>query len=449
MTAELTGQWVHSDSIGYGRMATRLIPAIERAGVRVQDGMDDGPTNCVAWFSTPAHARWRYDGQHASILTMWESQRLAEGMCEGLVNFDVVMVPSMQNVELFSDHHDNVKLVLLGVDEQWHYRERKNPEQFFDFLIGGSGPRKGTDLAVAAFQRVFGDFNGSGPIPRLIMKNPRGEALCAGERIEMIAGKISAEAELDLYGRAHCYLQPSRGEGFGMQPLQAIAQGLPTILTDAHGHASFAHLGYGIGSRPVPADYFSHGFAGDWWEPDFDELCERMEWVYDNYDEARAFAKTAAQVAAETFTWDHSAQQLIDAIGLDNLSAPYRGSGAKSEHILCRYRVIVNKPARFEVAGIHYRFDEPGRVYWESADVLRILFDGGFLDPACLTPASEKGLTPSQVEKIPEYSASHAHCHACGQRLNSGPSRADDLMAANELERLRARVAELEGRVPA
>lgn len=444
---KLTCNYVDSSSIGYGRMGQRLVAALRRNGVDVQKGLEDGPTNCLTWMSTPSHARSWYEGQHNSIVTMWETRRLAEGMAEGLDNFELVMVPSAQNVELFSEHHHNVKLVLLGVDETWTYVPRRAPEMFFDFLIGGSGSRKGTDMAVDAFAKVFpgAEPRGDGPIPRLLMKNPRREGF-AGPGIEVIGGKITDQEELDLYARAHCYLQPSRGEGFGMQPLQAIAQGCPTILTAAHGHASFAHLGYGIGSTSKEASYFSHGYAGEWWEPNFDELCERMAWVYDNYDEAVAFAKTASEVARAEFTWDRSARMMIDAIGPDLLNAPYTGSGEPVEAELRKYRVIVNRQWKADIAGVSYYF-EPGVVYHEPADVLRILFDGGILDPSCLV--ENRGLTNDQLARLGTYSASHSHCPSCLQMLNSQPGYADYLMAKSEVERLTKRVAELEGRVPA
>lgn len=435
----LTCNWVHASQIGYGRMGVRLAETLPKIGVRVVDGQEGEITNCVTWFSVPTHAHHWKDGQHRSILTMWESQRLAEGMTEGLCNFDLVMVPSAQNVELFSEHHDNVKQVLLGVDESWRYRERQEPEQWFTFLCGGSGPRKGVDLVTRAFLRVFGDFRGDGPIPRLVMKSPRGaEYMEIGERIEVVSGKITAEEELDLYASAHCYVQPSRGEGFGLQPLQAIAQGCPTILTNAHGHASFAHLGYGLSTTDVESEYFSFGYAGKWWEPDFDELCERMEWVYENWTEAAEFAKKSSEVAMRDFTWENSARQIVDAIGLDRLTAPYSGSGETVKAQLLRYKVIVNKAWKADIAGVHYVF-EPGQVYYEPADVLRIMFDAGLLDPSCLEGV-QKGLNEQQLAQLGAYSASHSHCHSCGQMHNSGATYQEYLMLKGEVERLRAQL---------
>ena len=43
----------------------------------------------------------------------------------------------------------------------------------------------------------------------------------------------TSDQEVDLFAEAHCYLAPSKGEGWGLCPHQAIAQGCPTVLTDA------------------------------------------------------------------------------------------------------------------------------------------------------------------------------------------------------------------------
>lgn len=444
MTPELNMLYVHSDAMGYGRMGVEVARNLTELGVNVFDhlpdptqdtamahlneGRNSGICNTVAWFSVPGHARGWYKGQHTVILTMWESQTLPPSFREHLHEFDQVIVPSWQNLDLFGQYHPNVKFVPLGVDPvRWHYRKRKPPETQFRFLIGGSGPRKGTDLAYKAFRKVFATWPADMPVPVLVMKNPRGEDFY-GDRIEMVTGRLSADAEVDLYANAHCYLQPSRGEGFGLQPLQAIAQGLPTILTAAHGHDSFVHLGYGLSAEHAPAAYFIYGDAGEWWEPNFDELCQYMEYVYYHWEDAAAGAEVASKAALEEFTWRRTAERFIDAVGRDQLTTPYRGDGSWYTPEVKRFLVRVNKPWRADIAGVTYQF-QPGNDYHELADVKRILFEAGLLDPSCL--ADGDGLTPEQCERLGDYSAAHSHCFACGQRLGSQPTRADELMGVS------------------
>jgi hypothetical protein len=225
---------------------------------------------------------------------------------------------------------------------------------------------------------------------------------------------------------AHCYVQPSRGEGFGLQPLQAIAQGLPTVLTDAHGHREFAHLGWGISAGTSKAAYFIHGDAGTWWEPAFDELCDRMLWVYDHYDDACQVAAISSQVAHLRYNWDRCANLFLDAVGRDRLDTPYHGDRTWITPTLKRFPVAVNKRWRCEIAGTVYQFD-PGETTWEPANVKRILFEAGVLDESCIVTdptgpvtETESGLAPEQIERLGAYTASHKHCWQCGQILGTG-----------------------------
>lgn len=437
--------YVHSATMGYGVMGTGVARALADQGVEIFDTMPmpekyrrphehnpgavEGLTNVVCWASVPSHMHGYWEGQYRAVLTMWEAQRLPESFRETLPEFDLVMVPSHHNVELFSRYHDNVKFVPLGVDPaRWHYIPR-TPSSEFRFLIGGSGSRKGTDLAYRAFRALWGKEGswGSGPTPYLTMKSPKGGEF-SGPRIEVVSGRISSEAEVDLYAGAHCYVQPSRGEGFGLQPLQALAQGCPTVLTAAHGHDAFAHLGLGISATPAKSAYFIYGDAGDWWEPDFDELVDQMRWIYDNYDDACVLAKESAAVVANEFTWANTAARFVAAVGEDRLATPYSGDGAWHEPVRLRYEVITARDWYCEIAGRSFAFKR-GESYQELADVKRVLWEAGVLDPLCVE-GDDTGLAPQQVAELKKHSASERWCPTCGQGLNSRETRADSLEAS-------------------
>jgi len=447
---ELQLLYVHGGGIGYGRYGVNLARYLTKAGVdvydRIQEQADEiiptqdlrNPhyvleeqgerrykrTNVACWISTPGHARGWWDGQHVGIGTMWEATKLPESFRESLHNFATVIVPSDQNVELFSRYHHNVRKVPLGIDtDVWRYRKRESPTTEFRFLIGGSGARKGTDLAVKAFRKVFtpGSWGSDDPVPTLILKSPKPEDFY-GERIRRVPGRISPEDEVSLYASAHCYLQPSRGEGFGLQPLQAIAQGCPTILTDAHGHADFAYLGYGLQTSMKPAAYFIYGDAGEWWEPNFDDLCDHMRYVYDNYDRATAFADEASGIAQRTWGWEHTARRFIDAFD-GQLELPYAGDGEWITPDSKLFKVRVTREWKADIAGKVYIF-QPGVDYYEPADTKRIMYEADLLDPSCLDEV-DTGLTEKQVATLGAWRAEHSFCPTCGQQLGSGVRKAD------------------------
>lgn len=436
---------VGGERIGYGRLGVNLAAQLRADGHTVYDhlpepterdrryahwnkGEHTGVGQVVCWVSTPGHANGWYSGQIPCLFSMWEATILPECYRETLDNFDVVVVPSQQNVELFSTWHPNVRYVPLGVDPAvWHYTPRPPADNQFRFLIGGSGRRKGGDAARQAFRFAFPTDKTFDPDPTLVVKTPKGDEY-GGPRIEIVTGYLSAEEEVALYASAHCYLGPSRGEGFGLQPLQALAQGIPTILTGAHGHESFMHLGLPIGTTMEKADYFIYGDAGEWWNPNVDELVDRMRWVYDNYEMACAHAKGSAEVVARDWTWKHTADAFLDALGRDRL-VDYTGPMTWREPDRRRYLTILNTGWEADMAGARYVFRK-GERYWETADVKRVLFEAGLLDPECVhrLPGDSPdalGLAEHQLEQLGDYTAARSWCPTCGQKLNSGIQRRD------------------------
>lgn len=463
--------YVHSAALGYGRMGMKLAAALARAGVDICDDMPDayggqqkfiphvsgqsGKCGHVGWLSTPGHMRGWWDGQVKSLLSMWEATILPEPFRESLDEFDIMMVPSQQNLELFGKYHKNVHLVPLGIDPtEWHPTERPTlDDPHFTFFISGGGHRKGSDLVIEAFRKVFDGRIPDGPAPRLFVHSAKASEFPRDERIHLFTGKLTDEEEVALYGMCHVYVQPSRGEGFGLRPLQAMAQGCPTIATNAHGHAAYGHLiTYPLGwaYNETPPEAFHHGPAGFWWEPNFDELCEMMEDVYLNYDSAVVKAQENAKLVATEFSWDNTATKWIDAVGRDVLELPDIQSNRWVEPTARRYMVITNQDKFFEVGGVQYLL-EKGVEYYEPADVKRVLFDGGFLDPACLShlqramsvlpgePAwgehddelteLDSGLTPEQYSQIENYTGSQALCPNCHQFLNSAVPTVEQMEA--------------------
>lgn len=483
---------VAEEAIGYGRLGSRLRAALQRAGVDLFDDLPD-PSGAnakfikpgarsavcghVAWVSTPGHARGWWTGQTKSILSMWESNILPEPFRESLDQFDTIVVPSEQNLELFSRYHDRVRYVPLGIEpEDWHPIDRpKMDEPFFNFLISGGGKRKGSDLVIEAFRKVFQTWPDDMPIPRLYVHSAKSQEVPTDGRIELITGLVSPEEEKAMYAMAHAFVYPSRGEGFGLRPLQAIAQGCPTIATDAHGHRAFSHLmshALGWTMTETPPMSFHHGPAGSWWEPDFDELCQAMEDVYYHYDDYVNEARISGEIAVATLNWDQTARKYLDAIGRENLELPDVTPVEWVIPEIRRYLVRVNSARKFEVGGVQYLMepsrwepcdaDDEGaqpiedayadlgeapmrlagathvhlvtRDYWEPADVKRVLFESGSLDLSCLPQnllgdEMELGLTRDQLDRIPGYTAAHAACPTCNQKLNSNPFTMEELLA--------------------
>jgi hypothetical protein len=299
-----------------------------------------------------------------------------------------------------------------GIDPaEWFPTKRQPVTTEFRFHTAGTGQRKGGDIVAEAFRRAFPVLAPGRPVPKLCFRAWKVDhPLPAAATV--ISTELNAEEERDYYADAHCWVQPSRGEGFGLMPLQAIAQGCPTILTAAHGHLAYCHLGIGVPAREVKAGYFMFGDAGNWWEPDVDAVAAAMRDVYDNYPRHLHRAQVAARVAGKGWGWDEAAKEVLEALGGPQaLAQPYRGDGSPVKSMTPRFPVRVLRPWQAEVADTRYHF-EPGVDYWECADLKRVLAAAGALDPSCLT---EGGLDDRLIEVA---SASTVACPTCQRPMN-------------------------------
>jgi hypothetical protein len=289
-------------------------------------------------------------------------------------------------------------------------------------MTSGQGNRKGIDICMRAFNTVFGGFqpSASDPVPRLIVKSRPSLKDVRGENIVNISGTIPFDDEIELYAQAHVYMGLARGEGWGLMPFQAMAQGIPTILSDAHGHHEFAYLaGAPIGCGLSKAEPFIFGDAENWWEPDLDEVCEAMWDMYCNYESYLDFAAHSAQVIKDEYTWDHSAAKLIDAMGGgEALSLPDITERTWHEPTIQQFWVVPERDCQYEVNGVVHKFNK-GEDYWVFGDLKRMMYENGNLDVRCLEDPNESGLTPEQLSTLDRYRSQHARCQTCGQTLNT------------------------------
>ena len=173
----------------------------------------------------------------------------------------------------------------------------------FVFDFNSVGERKNPWGLVEAFRRAFPNRQDAAePQVRLIIKAINADrhphaaerlrlAAAGDDRVELLERYLSA-GELDrLYGAADCYVSLHRSEGFGLTVAEAMARGLPTIVTGYSGTAEFttAETGWSVGYELVPVGVgcFPYHPEAEWAAPDLDEAARAMRAVAEDPAAAR------------------------------------------------------------------------------------------------------------------------------------------------------------------
>ena len=307
------------DGVGYGQVAINLIRAIQGLGPKVSFNTAEPKVHVS--FSQPT----MYLGttkQYRIGYTPWESSEVNPMWIPMMQAMDEIWTTSDYCVEVFENYKVNDKIVKVphGISSTWEINERYPGNKFVFFHVGGETGRKGGQRVVDAFLELFdGDeeyhllMKSNGPT--IARARPGGVWMGnANEhpQITVIEQYLSDDDLVLLYHNSHCMVYPTNGEGWGMIPWQAIATGMPTICTNATGCADFAEMSVPLDSSPAPGNGIH---LGDWVEPSYQDMKDKMKWVVNNYAEIREKTMHSARIIHDTQSWTNIAQQVLEIIG--------------------------------------------------------------------------------------------------------------------------------------
>lgn len=256
--------------------------------------------------------------------TFWETNRLPDSWVRDCNNMDEVWTCSkaMQEVFINSGITKPVYEFKLGVDPKLYFPIKRTPHSKFTFLsVGSPATRKNSQLAVDAFIKVFGNdenyrmiYKSNGP-PDARMRFGDMVGPIQHPRITVIDDEYSHTKFAELYDQADCVLFPTSGEGWGNLPFQGIAKGIPTICTNILACTEFANM-----SVPLDFDWDSETLfgiyvgAGQWAKPNFDDLCDKMKYVANNYETVADKTYDSARWINKNMTWQKVSQKYINRL---------------------------------------------------------------------------------------------------------------------------------------
>jgi Glycosyltransferase len=179
--------------------------------------------------------------------------------------------------------------------------------------------RKGWDLVFKAFNEEFRSESAE-----LILKSTRTVVPFPILRSQYPQVKVIKEpykhSELaELLQSVDCFVLPSRGEGFGIPPLEALATGTPVIIPNAHGFSEYFTREYFFEAKiekEVPALYerFKGENVGKMFETDIKSLREQMRFVYEHRSYAFDMARRGSEWAKNNWTYKQLAERLAPTL---------------------------------------------------------------------------------------------------------------------------------------
>jgi hypothetical protein len=366
---ELTGRYRHEllwQSIlnfpsGYAMSCREILRALEQEGVRTlyryvygpgspfpvpePENSGDYRLNVIAGRQPPANPKvavvygqgdvfQRNRGRYKIGYTMLEVDGFPYDWVRQANQMDEVWVPSEFNRQGFltCGLKKPAHVIPLGVDTNYFHpgvQAHPNPMGELVFLsIFEWGERKEPWLLLRAFNETF---SAREPVRLLCKVMNRDDGLSVKQEIRKLGlkesgGRISYLFNVEfphyqlgsLYRSADCFVAVSRGEGWNMPLMEAMACGLPAIATDWGAHQEFVHKGvaYPLRSRgAVPAVAKCPYYSGySWADPDPGHLRHLLREIYENRDEARRRGRAAAEEMAARWSWKNTARKIIERL---------------------------------------------------------------------------------------------------------------------------------------
>lgn len=321
---------------GWGNVSTNLLKYSNEYDISVVGRLNNitDPTVCrfikndlqpqgaMIWHDQPK-GDWLSSLYPKNIaIVPFETTRVPASWVPRINSFDALFVPCVQNIQMFRDSGVTVPIELIhwGIDEnKFRPVDRAEGRPFTFGTMGALSDRKGTDLLIKAFQLAFPNNEDV----RLICKTSYNfyHYMVKDPRIKVQLGAIDHNDLMrEFFAQIDCFVFPTRGEGFGLTPLEAMATGVPAIVTGWSGPVEYMNedVGWLIDYQMTPAKSFTEGIykedCGDWAEPSLNHLVELMRYAYEHPEEVKQKGRNAAEHVINNWLWKDKIKMFHEAL---------------------------------------------------------------------------------------------------------------------------------------
>jgi glycosyltransferase involved in cell wall biosynthesis len=184
-----------------------------------------------------------------------------------------------------------IRVIPPGVDlQQWHATARTSPDVLRLLFVGGDFRRKGGDILVDVVRKD--------ERRRFELDIVTRDEVEASEGVRIHRAEANSPELRELYARAHLFVLPTRAEAFGIATTEALASGLPAIVSDIGG----------------ARDIIDPGETGWLISPDARSLRMALESAWELRERLPDMGRRARAVAERSFDGARNDTKVIDCI---------------------------------------------------------------------------------------------------------------------------------------
>ncbi len=265
--------------------------------------------------------------------TMLEVDGVPEEWVRLCNEMDEVWVPSTFNAETFraSGVTRPIHVMPLGVNPDYfnpRIRGFRATSRYTFLSILEWGERKAPEVLLRAYFQAFTRQDDVLLLLKVTNRDPGVDVRAQIAALNLPEGgppvallynqELPSHQMGSLYRSADCFVLPTRGEGWGMPILEAMACGLPTIATDWSAHTDFVNAGNAYPlqvAKLIPAKAKCPYYAGfRWAQPDEGHLVHLLRHVYERREEAAARGAAVSEEVLACWTWRQAAQKIKERL---------------------------------------------------------------------------------------------------------------------------------------
>lgn len=281
----------------------------------------------------PKGAKW-------IIMQPWEFTAHRQDFVEIFKHAEEIWTPSNFSRQSFINSgipFDMVQVIPNGIDpvlfsphgSKYPLRTAKRVRLLY---VGGTIYRKGFDILLEAYLNTFSSEDDV----VLVVKDMGGDTFYRGQtakdlireaqltsntaEIIYLDNSMTEEEIASLYRACTVFVSPYRGEGFSLPTLEAMACGLPVVVTKGGSTDDFTDIDC---AWYINAEKMSIGNAIDnklltgeafLLEPNRDELCSTLKYIAGNPTQAYSAGIIASAKARKDWTWRHATIKALERI---------------------------------------------------------------------------------------------------------------------------------------